>query len=505
MSLNMFKFIEDTIECFEKRRPSIEIISKEVEDYFDRILKAECEGYININSRVKSCGSLKEKILRNNYYKKDLDAEELLDNISDLIGIRLECRFIKDEDEIYKIIKEHFNSISDDKNYYNSENNKIGLELKGIQPQTQKNGFKIYRIDGIWNDGENRVKFELQIKALVNIFWSEIEHKIIYKNNSYMLIDSFIKDIMVSIKKNLTMIDHQLLVTYNQFNSKKLLGGGERNEQFEKLLSKIIYDTYALKMSKSIGFVVDFKKPCDTIMKYFLRSRENDYSNRMIKTLERVSEIHSIETKFDDEILFERDIVFNDEFSMIVGNKILDSINNEFQWNLFFRIIFEIEPGNNAEDFETFIGFLRDSFMNNEGFVKFDIAFGEEGMKEIKNKIMGIISNAFIEVGSIEFIIENTIDEINNTITDGIDRIYKKGISFEEWKNNEEIYLEILYIKVLAVCDFSVDTKRIIKLLDKIQKSSNFFKINSLLFKYLSSLESLDKINCRDVVKFILA
>ncbi len=53
------------------------------------------------------------------------------------------------------------------------------------------------------------------------MFWSEIEHKIIYKNNTYLLADKFIKDMMDSIKNNLTMIDNQLLSIYKNFHSGK--------------------------------------------------------------------------------------------------------------------------------------------------------------------------------------------------------------------------------------------------------------------------------------------
>ncbi len=59
--------------------------------------------------------------------------------------------------------------------------------------------------------------FELQIKSLVNVFWGEIEHKIIYKNNNYTVWDSFFKDIMGSINENLSMIDKQLHIIDDQF------------------------------------------------------------------------------------------------------------------------------------------------------------------------------------------------------------------------------------------------------------------------------------------------
>lgn len=47
--------------------------------------------------------------------------------------------------------------------------------------KNKKNGFEIYRIDGVYEYNDQLFNFELQIKSLVNVFWGEIEHKIIYK------------------------------------------------------------------------------------------------------------------------------------------------------------------------------------------------------------------------------------------------------------------------------------------------------------------------------------
>ncbi|MDZ5034438.1 hypothetical protein GNF81_17185, partial [Clostridium perfringens] len=165
-------------------------------------------------------------------------------------------------------LKKHFNIKGLKGYFYNDDNANIRLELESKQPQKQKNGFGIYRIDGLYQHNNRSIKFELQIKSLVNIFWGEIEHKVIYKNNNYMLGDEFIKNIMLSIKENLYMIDRQLLAVDNQFNKVNSINPEARKEQLEKLLSKIIYDIYSRKMKNDIGFIIDFRESCDTIMKY---------------------------------------------------------------------------------------------------------------------------------------------------------------------------------------------------------------------------------------------
>lgn len=211
MGLLEFDFIEESIDKLKSMSSTLELIGDELEGYFEGILDYKEEDYINVTSRVKSESSLREKIIRNRYLKKYNEASNLIHNLSDLIGVRIECRFIEDENKIYRVLRRYFNKTDDKVYYYNKENPNITLKLNEKQPKKPKNGFEIYRIDGKFNYLDRQIKFELQIKSLVNIFWSEIEHKVIYKNNTYLLGDSFLKDMMLSIKNNLIMIDNQLI------------------------------------------------------------------------------------------------------------------------------------------------------------------------------------------------------------------------------------------------------------------------------------------------------
>ena len=109
MELKMFNFIEKSGEYLENSKERLEAACKDIELYFQEILLLNNDGYLSVNSRIKSASSLKEKILRNNYYKRYKSLEELFSNLSDLIGIRIECRFVEDENKIYKMLKKHFN------------------------------------------------------------------------------------------------------------------------------------------------------------------------------------------------------------------------------------------------------------------------------------------------------------------------------------------------------------------------------------------------------------
>lgn len=55
------------------------------------------------------------------------------------------------------------------------------------------------------------MRFELQIKSMVSDFWGDIEHKLIYKNNNYLMMDRFLKELMSSVYESLSVTDQAAL------------------------------------------------------------------------------------------------------------------------------------------------------------------------------------------------------------------------------------------------------------------------------------------------------
>ncbi|MBP1966204.1 ppGpp synthetase/RelA/SpoT-type nucleotidyltransferase [Paenibacillus aceris] len=505
MELKIFDFIEETIQYLEKIDDELQHAAKELEVCFRQLLESNRDRDLKVSSRVKSSSSLREKIIRNNYYKKYKTSEEILLNLTDLVGVRVECRFIEDEEHIHKMLKKLFNKRHAGGYFYNALNENIRLELASKQPQEQKNGFEIFRIDGVYESNNRTFKFELQIKSLVNIFWGELEHKIIYKNNNYRIADGFLKELMGSIKKNLAMIDNQLLIIYNQFNSTKSLDPRMRKAQLEVLLSKIINDIYASKLQNSIGFGVDFKKSCDAIMKYILRTSNaehlEDYNKTILKTMDRLNDISKNDVNFNSELEFERDVRFEDDFSNQFGMVILNSINNDFQWNLFFRILFEIELGNNAEDFETFIKFIRNRFYENDSFCRLESILNKEELHRIKNDMMLTIAYSFETVGSIEFVYDNKMEEINEGVASFIDLLCEKISSYEDWEKIREIGLTLLKWKVMSIFNCTVETYKVKELIQMVKDGHYKIEISKRIFKYIDKLDEMDKLKAEDAVR----
>ena len=301
MKLEIFDFVDDSLKILDKFSPELVTLSSELENFYKKYL-SESDYFLNVSSRIKSPMSLKEKILRNNYYLMFSDAEGFFFELSDLIGIRLECRFIEDEEKLYQAIKRIFCLQRRDGYYYNDEFPNILLNLTDKQPQIQKNGFEIYRLDGIIIGESATFHYELQLKSLVNMFWGEIEHKILYKNYNYMPIEDFYRDIMSSIKGNITMIDRQLMILHDHLNDMNSYDSQSRKKQFETMISKAIYELYSIKIKKKLGFVVDFRNTCDLITDYLLK-KDRQYQNIGDKeSLKWIKKLQGLNDKFKNKV-----------------------------------------------------------------------------------------------------------------------------------------------------------------------------------------------------------
>nr|WP_243449220.1 hypothetical protein [Clostridium butyricum] len=256
---------------------------------------------------------------------------------------------------------------------------------------------------------------------------------------------------MGSIKNNLSMIDKQLVTVFNHFETKKKTDSDSRKKHLENIVSKIIYDLFANKMKNSIGMTVDFKKSCETIIRYAFVSEdyesEDKYTEVLIKALTRLSEITNESIDFNSDIMFERKIKFEDEFTKRLGAYFQSVINNEFSWNLFFRILFTLEPLNNAGDFEKFLEFLRVNFIESKYISKQKEVLKEkfkERYIEIENAITLQTVESLIDVDKIDIVYDYNIYDINDEVEDIYRQISNNISSIDQWEKESVRILDKL-------------------------------------------------------------
>ena len=416
MKLELFKYIDDVLDLFEYHRQELVSINKEVRNYFSDVLKDD-ERALNLSTRIKTPQSLREKLIRRNYYIKYPTPFEGFKKVPDLIGLRIECRFIKDEKEIYQKIIDEFR-IYCGKGYYASNINKnIRLNLEDIQPQVLNNGFKIYKLDGLYKNSKISYSFELQIKSLVNLFWGEIDHKILYKNYNYMIVEDFFRDIMHSIIDNLFMVDKQLMILYDHVTNSDASGKDPAEKQLKVLLSKIIHDVFINKIYGELGFVFNIKVSTDIIVEFIFmklkKNKDNSYGEDFISLINRINEISTLDMNLEEYINVDEKPKFYDSFTRNIGNLILASLNKDFEWNIFFKIITTIDKESDNQIFEDFIHFVRYQYtlLILNLFENFDLS--EDDKRDIENFILNLVIDKFKNNTTLEFLMVKSINKIN--------------------------------------------------------------------------------------------
>lgn len=455
LPLAEFRYIDKALTTLDEKHDQLEVISKLLQMEFTEIMKLYTMDYLNITTRVKSRDSLKEKILRQGYYKKYNDPIRLIYQLSDLIGVRIECRFEQDERAIYKMLKKHFNIRNEEGYYYNEMNPNVKLSLDGRQPQKQKNGFKIFRIDGIVTDTNTDLPFELQIKSLVNSFWGEIEHKIIYKNYNYLLVDDLLIEMMHSIKNNLALLDKQLLTIYRNVEQRQTDEDYQR-KTLEDVMAKMCNDVFAKQLKEQIGMNVNIKKACQTIMKYTFSPTEmlefTEMSESLIKALERISEIANENVEFNVPIIFSREPIYSTTFAQIVGPYFRDVMNKEFHWNLFFKILFAIEPQDSVDDFEKFLGFLETAYQTSPTMTRLKkVLYSQldEHADEVLTAFNETVARAIVIIDDVECVYEDKITKVASIMTDSLREVTATITTYDQWMIEKEGVLEELKARLL--------------------------------------------------------
>ncbi|WAW15766.1 GTP pyrophosphokinase [Peptostreptococcus equinus] len=452
MSLKEYEFIDLAVSILTEKKPALQVIENELVKFFTEMPLKDNE-LMSVTSRIKSESSLKEKIIRNRYLADYDDPYDLISDLPDLIGLRIECKFIKEEEDIFLQIKKFFNRTDNRKFFYNRSNKNIRLYLFEKQPLKQKNGFEIYKVDGEYIFLDKKIKFELQIKSLVNVFWSEIEHKIIYKNTAFLLEDKFLRDMMTSIKNNLTMIDDQLLSIYNNFKPSNKSDTDSRLDDLRKLFAKFVYDSVTRQMEDKLSFVIDFKKPCEAILNFSMHKfkeadkNSNEYMNDQYK---KISDFLKKDLEFNRPFIFEDTINLQDDFINKLSILFQEKMNTEVPWNLFFRILFELEPDSESEDFLNFLKFYKKSILSLESIYNIVDRFGEYS-NVIINDMYDCIYKMILHIGKVDIFYESNVNKINKLASEGLEYVCYEFDTYYDYMEQRKIICKTMTDSLIKI------------------------------------------------------
>ncbi len=253
------------------------------------------------------------------------------------------------------------------------------------------------------------------------------------------------KDLLASIKANLTITDRQLNIIYNQMQETSLSDSSITETSFEKQISKAINDLFALKMNESIGFTMNLKS-VSTILGHYIFIKDIRFdggNNDRISTLFRTfKKLNSIQMDFENEIEMEQDFYSKDVFVHILGNHLISVLNRDYDWFVFFKMLFAIEPGNNMEDFCLFLNviknYLVDNYWLNTSFVRLPM----DQSDLLHEECARILANSLCEIGTIDIIHDDKMVAINKAFVRFIEELENRVISYSDFMQYQSAYYE---------------------------------------------------------------
>ena len=166
-SKKLISDFKDKKKIYEECRDKYVMLIKE-------ILNEKCLKYHTLEPRVKEENNLKKKIEDKNKYKS-------IDEITDIVGLRIITFY---EDDVYKIaeeIKKHFTF--DEKN---------SIDKKNLLEDNKFGYLSLHYVVSISKEREllteykkfKDIKVEVQIRSIMQHAWAEIEHDFGYKSES---------------------------------------------------------------------------------------------------------------------------------------------------------------------------------------------------------------------------------------------------------------------------------------------------------------------------------
>lgn len=166
--------VKTILRQFDERNSVLESLSKTAETLINSLLNHNQIYPHQICSRLKNRTSLEKKILRKGLKYKNID------DITDIVGLRIISYFEDEIDDIAKIINEEFkidveNSI--DKRQIDSD--KFGYRSLHFVVSFNRDRIKLKEY-ALYDN----IKFEIQIRSILQHSWAEIEHDLGYKGAS---------------------------------------------------------------------------------------------------------------------------------------------------------------------------------------------------------------------------------------------------------------------------------------------------------------------------------
>ena len=232
---------EKIIEQFEKDKLRYESLKDKCKTLISDLLSKQNIKFHKIESRIKE----KESLIKKVESESKMEKYHCLDDITDIFGIRIITYFEDDVDKVAELLAKEFkfdpiNSV--DKRWGNNPN------VFGYASLHQVLSISDSRIVFPEYEHLKDLKFEVQIRSILQHAWAEIEHDIGYKNKSSISIPVHLTRSFSRIAGLLELADLEFkrirdeLEVYTEEVKNRIL-----NEKYDLLIDNVTFKEFLLK------------------------------------------------------------------------------------------------------------------------------------------------------------------------------------------------------------------------------------------------------------------
>ncbi len=191
-----------------------------------------------VHGRVKSISSILDKANR-----KNIPSDKIFDEIWDIAGIRIICRFVEDIERVANIIRQ-----------------RGGYDLDVIEEEdyitnTKESGYRSYHMTIKYKmvtiDGVKELPMEIQIRTMAMNFWASIEHSLRYKYSGNL--PDELKERLRSCADAAFMLDKEMATIRDDIIEAKMVSE-TKNNLVDGIVRNLHNLYYVAKMEKVSTF-----------------------------------------------------------------------------------------------------------------------------------------------------------------------------------------------------------------------------------------------------------
>ncbi|MEJ5067960.1 hypothetical protein WH292_08750 [Enterobacter sp. MYb186] len=188
----------DLTEHYSILKPKYDGLLSAIKFSLHEIIKSNNLSLFELDGRVKTLDSVKDKLLRKNY-------ENGINDIEDLCGLRIVCYYTTDMDRLSDILASEFNVLSESDKQKEAEDDRFGYLSRHFIVTLKEEWLSA----PLYRDYRD-LKIEIQLRTMLMHTWAAISHKLLYKYES---------DAPKELKRRLNRLSALIELADEQFNT----------------------------------------------------------------------------------------------------------------------------------------------------------------------------------------------------------------------------------------------------------------------------------------------